>query len=112
MLSYRQKHKSRKVGTTAGPCTTDYLQVDNNANFADETYKKCGTEVPDQPPVSQSNKLYVKLVVDQTNAAAAKFEAKVTEDRAAFCSANNFIMLVLLLTLCICKLLCVAVIFL
>uniref|UniRef100_A0A183AE57 CUB domain-containing protein n=1 Tax=Echinostoma caproni TaxID=27848 RepID=A0A183AE57_9TREM len=68
-----------KVGPETETCTEDYVQVGNSADFANDNYKKCGPSVSEQPPVSKSNKLYVKLVAGQTNAAKIKFVASVTE---------------------------------
>uniref|UniRef100_A0A183A128 CUB domain-containing protein n=1 Tax=Echinostoma caproni TaxID=27848 RepID=A0A183A128_9TREM len=68
-----------KVGPELETCTDDYVQVGNSADFAQDNYKKCGPSVSEQPPVSKSNKLYVKLVAGKTNAANIRFVATVSE---------------------------------
>ncbi|VDP20325.1 unnamed protein product [Echinostoma caproni] len=68
-----------KVGEQSSDCPNDYVQVGNSAEFTKDNYKKCGQSVSEQPPVSKSNKLYVKLVAGKTNAANIRFVASVTE---------------------------------
>ncbi|VDP82314.1 unnamed protein product [Echinostoma caproni] len=75
---YKLDFTAFTVGTS-DQCTDDYVQVSFDGQFTEQTYKKCGTSVPEQPPESTSNVIKVKLVSSANQAGTNTFTATVTE---------------------------------
>ncbi|VDP78186.1 unnamed protein product [Echinostoma caproni] len=76
---YQMEFTNFKVGTT-DVCTGDYVQVSFDGKFDDNTYKKCGTMIPEKPSLSTTNVINVKLVSTSVNAATNTFAATIKEN--------------------------------
>ncbi|VDP79952.1 unnamed protein product [Echinostoma caproni] len=75
---YKLEFTAFTVGTS-DQCTNDYVQGSFDGQYTAQKYKKCGTNVSEQPPVSLSNVINVKMVSSATNAGTNTFTATVKE---------------------------------
>ncbi|VDP38832.1 unnamed protein product [Echinostoma caproni] len=69
-----------KVGTDAGVCAKDYVEVNDKNDFTGQPpFKKCGQSAPSDKFTSASNVFYVKLTINSDDFATTTFTATITE---------------------------------